>query len=213
MTHSPCRCGREACRELFGFFFAFDRSLTVYEYRHFGKNRLVFWHGNFDNNAGADLTFTANDLPCLPQALRSCHLLTMRITDLDQGARDRIMLVCTNGLNPEIIIFFPRYFACILEDIFLSSTTPQPHHNPSSWVSHMYVTLSFTMSLLQERFHNRSSDNKPRKQGEKAASTLLVFKDPQSITYGEFDDLHEVLSLGITDDSRFASLMRVTWGI
>ncbi|VTJ83029.1 Hypothetical predicted protein, partial [Marmota monax] len=31
--------GREACRELIGFFFTHDQSLTMYEYRQFGKNR------------------------------------------------------------------------------------------------------------------------------------------------------------------------------
>lgn len=34
------RNGRDACRELIGFFFAHDQSLTVYEYRMFGKNRV-----------------------------------------------------------------------------------------------------------------------------------------------------------------------------
>lgn len=33
------RCGREACRKLIGFFFTYDQTLTVYEYRNFGKNR------------------------------------------------------------------------------------------------------------------------------------------------------------------------------
>lgn len=35
----PSRNGRDACRDLIGFFFACDRSLTVYEFRQFGKNR------------------------------------------------------------------------------------------------------------------------------------------------------------------------------
>nr|XP_033807609.1 calcyphosin-2 isoform X2 [Geotrypetes seraphini] len=33
------RNGRDACRELIGFFFGYDQSLTVYEYRQFGRNR------------------------------------------------------------------------------------------------------------------------------------------------------------------------------
>ncbi|KAF4792409.1 calcyphosine 2 [Turdus rufiventris] len=33
------RNGHDACRELIGFFFAYDKSLTVYEFRQFGKNR------------------------------------------------------------------------------------------------------------------------------------------------------------------------------
>lgn len=35
------RNGRDACRELIGFFFAHDQSLTIYEYRQFGKNRYA----------------------------------------------------------------------------------------------------------------------------------------------------------------------------
>jgi len=36
-----CRNGRDAVRELTGFFFVADNSLTVYEFRQFGKT-LVF---------------------------------------------------------------------------------------------------------------------------------------------------------------------------
>uniref|UniRef100_A0A2K5XPS0 Calcyphosine 2 n=1 Tax=Mandrillus leucophaeus TaxID=9568 RepID=A0A2K5XPS0_MANLE len=35
------RNGRDACRELIGFFFTHDQSLTIYEYRQFGKNRTI----------------------------------------------------------------------------------------------------------------------------------------------------------------------------
>lgn len=38
------RNGRDACRELIGFFFIHDQSLTVYEYRQFGKNRYAVRH-------------------------------------------------------------------------------------------------------------------------------------------------------------------------
>lgn len=38
------RNGRDACRELVGFFFAHDQSLTIYEYRQFGKNRYTIKH-------------------------------------------------------------------------------------------------------------------------------------------------------------------------
>lgn len=39
LFHDNFRNGRDACRELIGFFFTCDGSLTVYEYRQFGKNR------------------------------------------------------------------------------------------------------------------------------------------------------------------------------
>jgi len=37
-----CRNGRDAVRELSGFFFVADNSLTVYEFRQFGKTFVFF---------------------------------------------------------------------------------------------------------------------------------------------------------------------------
>ena len=36
------RNGRDAIRELTGFYFAADNSLTIYEFRQFGKTLVVF---------------------------------------------------------------------------------------------------------------------------------------------------------------------------
>ncbi|XP_044535123.1 calcyphosin-2 [Gracilinanus agilis] len=103
------RNGRDACRELMGFFFAHDKSLTIYEYRQFGNNRtnaLPFIHKNIyshqqgrrkgrqyqlrDFYVGANLTFLSLDHAALPESIREYPLITLRITHVDQLALDSL---------------------------------------------------------------------------------------------------------------------------
>ncbi|KAK2894491.1 hypothetical protein Q8A67_011720 [Cirrhinus molitorella] len=99
------RCGREACRKLIGFFFTCDQTLTVYEYRNFGKNRwnaLPFIvRGVYlnrgrpyclqDISQGAELHF-CTDGPHLPQSLRQQPCLTLRVTDVDDTAKGDLLM-------------------------------------------------------------------------------------------------------------------------
>ncbi|XP_008255030.2 calcyphosin-2 isoform X4 [Oryctolagus cuniculus] len=103
------RNGRDACRELIGFFFTHDQSLTIYEYRQFGKNRTnvlpfiqksIYSHqcgrrkgkqyqvGDF--YTGATLTFLSSDHPGLPESIKKSILLRVRITNIDQMALDSL---------------------------------------------------------------------------------------------------------------------------
>ncbi|KAG1935189.1 hypothetical protein F2P79_019508 [Pimephales promelas] len=105
------RCGREACRKLIGFFFTCDQTLTVYEYRNFGKNRwnaLPFIargvHLNRgrpyrlqDISQGAELHFCTDD-PHLPQSLRQQPCLTLRVTDVDDTAKGALLTQSGEGL-------------------------------------------------------------------------------------------------------------------
>ncbi|KAF4010097.1 hypothetical protein G4228_001383 [Cervus hanglu yarkandensis] len=103
------RNGRDACRELVGFFFTHDQSLTIYEYRQFGKNRtnvLPFIQKNIychqcgrrkgkqyrlgDLYIGANLTFLSSDHPRLPESIKENTVLTLRITDIDWRALDSL---------------------------------------------------------------------------------------------------------------------------
>ncbi|XP_072551740.1 calcyphosin-2 isoform X2 [Salminus brasiliensis] len=107
LSHKLCfharilsRCGREACRELIGFFFTCDRTLTVYEYRSFGKNRCsalpFIARGVYrsrgrpyrlaDLSQGADLRFST-DAPHLSESLRQRPYLTLRVTDVDEESK------------------------------------------------------------------------------------------------------------------------------
>ncbi|NWX39876.1 CAYP2 protein, partial [Steatornis caripensis] len=100
------RNGRDACRELIGFFFACDRSLTVYEFRQFGKNRTnalpfiqkgVYQHQRgqkkgkaydlSDFYIGANLTFRSVD-HTLPESVKQNPVLTLRVISIDEAAMD-----------------------------------------------------------------------------------------------------------------------------
>ncbi|XP_066113903.1 calcyphosin-2-like [Saccopteryx bilineata] len=103
------RNGHDACRELLGFFFIHDQSLTIYEYRQFGKNRTnvlpfiqkdIYTHqrgrrkgkryqlGDF--YIGANLTFSSSDHPRLPESIKENTLFILRITNIDQRALDSL---------------------------------------------------------------------------------------------------------------------------
>ncbi|KAM9246342.1 calcyphosin-2 [Leptosomus discolor] len=100
------RNGRDACRELIGFFFACDRSLTVYEFRQFGRNRTnalpfiqkgVYQHQRgqrkgkaydlSDFYIGANLTFRSADHN-LPESVKQNPVLTLRVISIDEAALD-----------------------------------------------------------------------------------------------------------------------------
>ncbi|KAJ6651430.1 hypothetical protein lerEdw1_021003 [Lerista edwardsae] len=115
------RNGRDSCRELIGFFFAYDKSLTVYEYRQFGKNRtnaLPFvpkgvyshqrgsrkgkqYHLN-DFHVGADLTFLSLHHPSLPESIKQKPVFTIRVTDIDETARAFLKSVNVEKEEPPI---------------------------------------------------------------------------------------------------------------
>ncbi|XP_056334518.1 calcyphosin-2 [Danio aesculapii] len=98
------RCGREACRKLIGFFFTCDQTMTIYEYRNFGKNRWnalpfiargVYWNRGRpyclqDISQGAELHF-CTDGPHLPQSLRQQPCLSLTVTDVDDGAKGALL--------------------------------------------------------------------------------------------------------------------------
>ncbi|XP_040265962.1 calcyphosin-2 [Bufo bufo] len=108
-----CRNGRDACRELIGFFFTHDKSVTIYEYRQFGKNRTnalpfiqkgIYLHKSGrrrgkpyeikDFFPGADLTFLTAEHQSLSESLRQNPVLTIRITAIDEEALKSLRDIC-----------------------------------------------------------------------------------------------------------------------
>nr|XP_026653489.1 calcyphosin-2 isoform X3 [Zonotrichia albicollis] len=98
------RNGHDACRELIGFFFTCDKSLTVYEFRQFGKNRTnalpfiqkgVYHHQRgqrkgkaydlSDFYVGANLTFRSVDHN-VPESVKQNPLFTLRVISIDEAA-------------------------------------------------------------------------------------------------------------------------------
>ncbi|KAJ8245617.1 hypothetical protein GJAV_G00272670 [Gymnothorax javanicus] len=108
--------GRDASRELIGFFFAYDKTLTVYEYRQFGRNRtnaLPFiakgcykhecgrrkgmQYSFHDFYVGATLSFSSHS-KSLPESMKQRPVMLLRITDLDQLVKD-MLLASTDDVN------------------------------------------------------------------------------------------------------------------
>ncbi|XP_053572751.1 calcyphosin-2 [Bombina bombina] len=100
-----CRNGRDACRELIGFFFAHDKSVTIYEYRQFGKNRTnalpFILKGTYSHQfgkkrgkqyeledfyTGANLTFLTTEHQTLSESIKQNNLLKIRITAVDEDS-------------------------------------------------------------------------------------------------------------------------------
>ncbi|XP_063783509.1 calcyphosin-2 isoform X2 [Pseudophryne corroboree] len=111
-----CRNGRDACRELIGFFFAYDKSVTIYEYRQFGKNRTnalpfiqkgIYCHkagwkrGKSyeleDFYSGANLTFSIEEHQSLSESLKQNPILTIRITAIDEEALNSLRAICDSN--------------------------------------------------------------------------------------------------------------------
>ncbi|XP_048357897.1 calcyphosin-2 isoform X1 [Sphaerodactylus townsendi] len=108
------RNGRDACRELIGFFFACDKSLTVYEYRLFGKNRTnalpfiqkgIYEHQRGQRKGkqyslndfcvGANLTFLSLHHPGLPESIKQKPVFTIRVTNIDETAKAFLKVIGT----------------------------------------------------------------------------------------------------------------------
>ncbi|CAH2277916.1 calcyphosin-2 isoform X1 [Pelobates cultripes] len=108
-----CRNGRDACRELIGFFFAHDKSITIYEYRQFGKNRTnalpfiqkgIYSHESgvkkgklyqlHDFYVGANLTFLTKEHQSLAESLKQSPLVTIRVTSIDEDAMNSLRFIC-----------------------------------------------------------------------------------------------------------------------
>ncbi|XP_078583315.1 calcyphosin-2-like isoform X1 [Branchiostoma floridae x Branchiostoma japonicum] len=103
------RNGRDALRELHGFYFAVDHSLTVYEFKQFGKRaqalpiiqRGVYYHhigrrkGRKitikDLAIGQNLSFDTKLQPSLPDSIRQKPSVILRVIDLDHNAKDNLM--------------------------------------------------------------------------------------------------------------------------
>ncbi|XP_023692570.1 calcyphosin-2 isoform X4 [Paramormyrops kingsleyae] len=114
------RNGRDASRELVGFFFTYDDTLTIYEYRHFGKNRtnaLPFIpKGSYrhqcgrrkgspysihDICVGASLLFSTSGQN-LPECVRQRPWLWVRITDVDELTKNKLLCSVGDGKQDEL---------------------------------------------------------------------------------------------------------------
>ncbi|XP_064617965.1 calcyphosin-2-like isoform X3 [Liolophura sinensis] len=109
------RNGHDAIRELTGFFFHVDGSLTIYEFKQFGKSakalpfiprgQYTFARGRrlqepytlTDIYPGANLEFKTAGLHSLPDSVRQQKVAVFRVTDVDDVAKSKIIL---SGVKP-----------------------------------------------------------------------------------------------------------------
>ncbi|XP_052831325.1 calcyphosin-2 isoform X1 [Octopus bimaculoides] len=103
----------DALRELMGFFFHVDNSLTIYEFRQFGKSakalpfilRDVYpsplrlgsqtstkFYSLSNIYPGADLEISCHNQPCLPETLKKQSIVFFRVTDVDEQEKSKILL-------------------------------------------------------------------------------------------------------------------------
>ncbi|XP_071511737.1 LOW QUALITY PROTEIN: calcyphosin-2-like [Diadema antillarum] len=112
------RNGNMALKELCGFYFALDKTMTIYEFRQFGRkaSALPFIkRGSYkrvagrrkglvytaaDITRGEDLSFETDDQPSLPETLQKKPIVTLRVTDVDEEVKKEFVFGDNVPLNP-----------------------------------------------------------------------------------------------------------------
>ncbi|XP_078194188.1 calcyphosin-2 isoform X5 [Callithrix jacchus] len=269
--------GHDACRELIGFFFAHDQSLTIYEYRQFGKNRTIvlpfikkkiYSHqcgrrkgkqyrlGDF--YVGATLTFLSSDHLSLPESIKENTLLKLRITNIDQLAldslittsmeqkddiisqetNDRLVFKAIQDLLKEklhkrgvrILTGLGKYFQQL--DKEGNGLLDKADFKQALKVFHLEVSEKAFMKLdfnktgsvpiinirkcYCAKKHSQVISGHSTEEEIKSwfLETLKVAcSKSDEVSYGEFEDYYEGLSIGIVDDEDFVNILRTPWGI
>ncbi|KAK3096844.1 hypothetical protein FSP39_003894 [Pinctada imbricata] len=104
------RDGHDALRELTGFFFEIDNTMTIYEFRQFGKSAKalpLIGRGKYchiqgpkkgepyslvDIHSGADILISTTGQHSLPDTARKSPVIRFRVTDLDEEAKQAFLL-------------------------------------------------------------------------------------------------------------------------
>ncbi|XP_019489600.1 PREDICTED: calcyphosin-2 isoform X3 [Hipposideros armiger] len=271
------RNGRDACRELIGFFFTHDHSLTVYEYRQFGKNRtnvLPFIQKNIyshqrgrrkgkqyqlgDFYVGANLTFLNSDHLRLPESIKENTLLILRITNIDhialdslrtdfveheddinrQEANDRLVFKAIQDELKEqlhkrgvrILTGLGKHFQQMDQEG--NGLLDKADFKQALKVFHLEVSEKAFMKLdfnktgsvpITDIRKCYCAKKHPQvisghfTEEQIKSSFLETLKDAcnnsDEVSYGEFEDYYEGLSIGIVNDEDFVNILRTPWGI
>lgn len=101
--------GHDARREINGFYFLNDKTITMYEFRQFGtrsnalpfiqRGNYVHLHGSrkgkaysiLDISAGKDLAFVTEHQSSLPDTLKTKQTASFRITEVDEENKNKLL--------------------------------------------------------------------------------------------------------------------------
>uniref|UniRef100_A0A2K6FLG3 Calcyphosine 2 n=1 Tax=Propithecus coquereli TaxID=379532 RepID=A0A2K6FLG3_PROCO len=247
------RNGRDACRELIGFFFTHDQSLTIYEYRQFGKNRTnvlpfiqksIYCHqcgrrkgkqyqlGDFHvvlkeklhKRSVRILTGLGRyfqrldkegngllDKAAFKQALKVFHL---EVSEKDFESLWLILNVNGNGNGKVDYGEFKRAIFGEMNEYrksFVRKAFMKLDCNRTGSVPIINVRKCYCAKKHSQVISGHSTEE------EIKSSFLETLKDTCSksdeVSYGEFEDYYEGLSIEIADDEDFVNILRTPWGI
>ncbi|MCJ8733677.1 hypothetical protein PDJAM_G00226290 [Pangasius djambal] len=201
------RCGREACRELTGFYFTCDQTLTVYEYRSFGKNRLK-------GRAIRTLIGLGRRLRSLDvkqngivgkEQLRECLMEELSLSQQEVEAVWRVV-----GLQREFMADYAETMCAVTGDM---------NESRKAVFIKVYIKLdpnkTGSVSLTDiEKFY---CVNQQHTEHGAALDFLTCVRDAGRVTkhvsYAEFQDYYEGLSIEIPNDQVYINILRSTWNI
>uniref|UniRef100_A0A2K5DQS0 Calcyphosine 2 n=1 Tax=Aotus nancymaae TaxID=37293 RepID=A0A2K5DQS0_AOTNA len=262
------RNGRDACRELIGFFFTHDQSLTIYEYRQFGKNRTIvlpfiqkkiyshqcgrrkgkqYQLGDF--YVGATLTFLSSDHLSLPENLlkeklhkRGVRILTglgkyfqqldkegnglLDKADFKQALKVFHLEVSEKDFESAWLIMNDNGNGKVDYGEFKRNIIGEMNEYRKSFVRKAFMKLDFnktgSVPIINIRKcycakkHSQVISGHSTEEEVKSwfLETLKVAcSKSDEVSYGEFEDYYEGLSIGIVDDEDFVNILRIPWGI
>ncbi|KAK3792689.1 hypothetical protein RRG08_020758 [Elysia crispata] len=130
------RNGHDAMKELTGFYFGYDRTITVYEFRKFGKSAKAMpfiYRGQYrhssgpkqglpyslsDIYAGANLKINTEGQLALTDSLAEKDFIVLRITDVDDSEREELLASgddTARPYEPSKIDVENREFLCMMQ--------------------------------------------------------------------------------------------------
>ncbi|XP_062059195.1 calcyphosin-2 isoform X6 [Lepus europaeus] len=194
------RNGRDACRELIGFFFTHDQSLTIYEYRQFGKNRtnvLPFIHKSiYSHQCGRrkGKQYQVGDFYTDFESL--WYILNGNDNDkVDYGEFKRAIIGEMNEYRKS----------------FVRKAFMKLDFNKTGFVSVIDISKCYCAKKHPQVASGHSTEEDIK------SSFLETLREScgksDEVSYGEFEDYYEGLSIGMENDEDFVNILRTPWGI
>ncbi|KAM7328162.1 hypothetical protein ACRRTK_012254 [Alexandromys fortis] len=240
--------GRDACRELIGFFFTHDQSLTVYEYRKFGKNRTAsveHEEGTASQEAqdrqvllaiqdklkeqlhkrgvriltGLGKHFQHLDKEgsgFLEKAEFQQALKTFHLEVSEQDFESSWLILQGSGPSKNKVDYgeFKRAIFGEMNEYrksFVRKAFMKLDFNKTGMVSVIDIRKCYCARKHPHVISGHSTEEEIKSSFLETLREACCKSD--EVSYGEFEDYYEGLSIGITDDEDFVSILCTPWGI